>query len=339
VLEYATHLDPTMYEVHVASCVDDGTLLPAFEQTEVHLFVGSKHKQGGRLAILRDLKKYVREIRPDIIHTHLMSGDTVGYLLKRTFPSITWISTLHNTEYDRPWYYRAVWRFILQRADKIVAVSDGVKTYAEKTFHMLPERIIMIPNGIDTARWKHIDTKLFANIPYQLATIGRLEEQKGHTYLLDALASLPEQNWEYHLYGDGSLRDNLSKQAQDLGIASNICMHGNVDNLPEELATIDLVIQPSLWEGMSLTVMEAIAAGKPVLATFPAAEGILEDTNTGYIVSPADPQMLRVALERILSHTDEAIQIAKAGRKKALKDFDINKHIERIEKIYHSVLL
>lgn len=335
VLDYASRLDGGRFKVYVASCVDDGELLDAFSKTSATLFVGAKSRQGSRLAIWRELKKYIADKKPDIIHTHLFSADIVGYFLKKAFPHIYWISTQHNVEYNRPYIYRMIWEYVLKKADRVIAVSPAVADFAKEIFHILEDRLEMIQNGIDIARWKDIDgTSLFYTTPYQLACIGRLEEQKGHRFLLLALGELKKYKWELHLFGDGSLRKHLSLLADKLSIGDRVHFHGNVDDLPERMKHIDLVIQPSLWEGMSLTVMEAMTAGRPVLASEQSAEGIIVAGDTGYVVPARDKDMLRKELLDIFSNPDEARRIARRARAEALYRFDIQKNIEQISILY-----
>ena len=339
VLEYATHLDYKKFDMHVASAVAGGELLPLFEQTEASLVVAKHSGLFGRIQTLLRLKAYIKEVQPDIMHTHLLSGDGTGFLMSLFFPRIIWVSTMHNTQEYRPLLHRVFWKIALKRVNKVIAVSKNVETYVIKKFGVSKEKVTTIPNGIDLRAWKAISSNLlFDSKPYQFATVGRLEEQKGHTYLLDALAMLEHTHWEYHVYGDGSRAAQLKKQAERVGIANKVQFHGLVDDVPERLASIDLVIQPSLWEGMSLTVMEAMAASRPVLATEPAAEGILEHKKTGYVVPPQDADALARAVGDILDHTDEAVRVAKQGREKAEGTFDITKNVDTVEKLYQSLV-
>ena len=340
VLEYAKHLDTEKYNTIVASCVDDGELFAAFKRTPAAIFVGAKHKQVSLLAILRDLKKYIKKHKPDIIHTHLLSADVVGYKLKKAFPQVQWISTQHNVEHHRPWLYRAIWKRALKKADRVIAVSPTVEAFARGVFGVSADKLVMIPNGIDLSRWKDIDkAALFRTSPYQLASIGRLETQKGHSYALEALSKLKKHKWKYHIFGDGSLHQSLAMQASELGIASRVYLHGNVQDLPTKLRSVDLVIQPSLWEGMSLTIMEAMAAGRPVLATDAAAAGLIEHKHTGYVAKAGDVGSLQFALEAILSHADKAKSVAQAGREHALAEFGIERHVKSVADVYKNTVI
>lgn len=338
VLECARTLGPDQYEVHVASCVDDGELRPLFKRTPAHLFVGSKRDQGNRWQIWNALKQYIAHIKPDIVHTHLLSADVSGYLATRAFPHIRWISTLHNVEYHRAWYERVVWKQVLKNTDAVIVVSPLVAWYAREEFHIPEKKLHIIPNGIDLSRWNNIPTDtLFDAPPYQLASIGRLEEQKGHRFLLEALAGCGNLSWEYHLFGEGSLRSSLEARARTLGIAKQVRFHGTVDDVPERLASIDLVIQPSLWEGMSLTVMEAMAAGRPVLATGAAGAGIIADGSTGYVVPKGNVNALRDRLTQILTTPHDARVVAERGRVHAVASFGIETHVDRVKQLYQQI--
>ncbi|EKD66929.1 MAG: glycosyl transferase group 1 [uncultured bacterium] len=338
VLEYAVHLDHKEYDVSVASCVEDGELRPLVEKTGVDVCVGSRKLHGGRIGALRFVWKFLLQQKPDILHSHLISSDVFAFLYTRFYRQTRWVTTLHNVEHNRPWWYHIVWRFILKKADKIIAVSPVVASYAEKTFGLSSDDVQIVLNGIDLERWEPVaQVPVLQNSTMQIATIGRFEEQKGHTYLFDALVQIKDLDWQYHIFGDGSLRDVLEKKAKDLGIDERIIWHGVVSTLPDQLMKIDIVVQPSLWEGLSLTVMEAMAAGKILVTTDPAAEGLAKDKKTAYIVPVAHSDSLAIALRRIYTHKEEASTIATEGRSYAKNHFSFDAHLEALTAVYHSL--
>ncbi len=337
VLEYATHLDKNAYEVYVASCVRSGALEQLLRDTGVEVFNASRAQYGGRLGAWRALKKFLDDVQPDIIHSHLISSDVSAYLYKRKHPQVTWVSTLHNVEHNRPWWYHKVWQYILPKADQVVAVAPVVAQYAIDAFKLQKADVDIVLNGIDTKKWrKTSQAPVFASQTVHIATIGRFEEQKGHTYLLDALSKIQDSDWQYHTFGDGSLRAELEAQAKQLGIFERITWHGVVHDLPEQLTHIDVVVQPSLWEGLSLTVMEAMAAGRVLVASSTAAATLVEHDKTGYVFPVQDVEALKEILLDIVDKRAHAQDIARAGHTYAMDTFSLDTHMASLIKEYTS---
>ncbi len=338
-LLYAQGLDKTKFKITVASSVEDGSLRPLLEDTGVEIIVGSKKKYGNRWGVWKFLKQELTRIAPAIIHTHLLGADIIGYLWKRIHPEVIWISTAHNVEYNSPWIKRFLWKCILRQVDSVIAVSDAVAVYVCDHFQIPKEKITTVYNGIDVMHWKKIPFREFDPQNIQLGTIGRLEEQKGHYYMLRALAQIADVPWTYHVFGEGSLEQSLKREATRLGLSSRIIWHGQTDAIESAIATLDVIVQPSLFEGMSLVVLEALASGRVLIATDAAGEGIIQNGKTGIIVPSKDSDSLAVALRQLFSWSPTAYtKIAKQARADAIKRFDIAEHYRAIENVYDVVM-
>jgi len=339
VLEYAKRLDKNKYEVHVVSCVEDGDLRAEFEAISgVRIFVGSRSKHGGRWGAWKAVRSYLDSVKPDILHTHLLSSDTIAYLYKKkTKKPFKWISTLHNVEHNSPLLYKIVWRHVLHKVDRVIAVAPRVVEYAKHIFKVSESKVSLVLNGIDVGVWSKIAShKPFKNKDFTFATIGRLEKQKGHTFLLEALSQLSFDNWTYHVYGDGSLEAELKTQADKLGIGERVVWHGMTEQVHEEIKDVDLIIQPSLWEGLSLVVMEVMTAGRCVLTTDTGGEGLVDDEKTGFVVPHGESESLGERIEYICDNIKESGRVAKGAHDYALDHFAIQNNIDEVEKLYDS---
>jgi len=336
VWHYARLMNGTDFEIAVASCVEDGPFRAEFEKLGVRVWAGSRVRMGGRLGVWRELKKFTDGWQPEIVHTHLMAGDFFGYLLKRrSAGKIRWISTQHNVEFHTSWPRRLLWRIILPHADRVIAVAKKVRQYTMNNFGVQEEKIITVRNGVDLKNWIAISSAgLFRGDKLRLATIGRLEEQKGHIYLVRALAELKEINWSWDVFGDGSLSKLLESEAQRLGIADRIVWHGVVSAVYQKLDDIDVVIQPSLWEGLCIVVMEAMAAGKCVLASVPAGEELIDGGRTGMLVAEGDARALKDALQYLYSYPEIGRDMGARARETAREKFDIKNNVEEIKGLY-----
>jgi len=336
VLHYARLLDKDKYEIHVASCVEDGELREKFEKlNNIHVYVGSRTKDGGRLKAYGKLWQYTKDIQPDIIHTHILAADFFGFFVKlKLGKKIKWISTQHNVEASTSTLRKILWRFILKFADSVVAVSKSVEKFTIDNFKVKKEKCELLLNGIDTENWLKVPlNKLFTHDKIQLASVGRLWEQKGHTYLLQALSKL-NFVFELHLFGDGPLRERLELEAKNLQINDNIVWHGVTPNVVDYMRDIDIVIQASLWEGLSLVVMEMMSSGRVVVATPPAGEELMVDQKTGYLVPSKNSVKLAEKLVYIVENREEAKAVALEARKVAKENFDIMKNVQGLENIY-----
>lgn len=341
VYHYAKLLDKDKYDVHIASCVEDGEFLAQFVHLEnVHVYVGSKSHDGGRLATYFKLWKYVKKIEPDIIHTHLLSADFFGFLVKFFWhDKIIWLTTQHNLEKNTSALRKIFWRIILKKADKVITVSKGVEKFSLENFKIKKTKCVLLQNGIDIEKWLQIPmNKLFTHKKIQIACIGRFWKQKGHIYLLQALSEIKNFDYDLHLFGDGPLKNVLINKSKELGIYDKIIWHGVIPNLSDYLVDIDLVVQPSLWEGLSLVIMEMMAAGRPVITTVPAGRELLEDKVTGYIVPVKNSKKLAEVITYAVDNPKEVVQLAKDAREFAHKNFDIKKNVLGLENIYNDLL-
>src|SRR5439155_269751 len=164
-----------------------------------------------------------------------------------------------------------------------------------------------------------------------VGVIGRLEEQKGHVYMLEAwpsvLAEFPDAR--LLLVGDGSLRGALERRAQDLGIAASVRFAGFRSDVPRVLDALDVLALPSLYEGMPLTAIEASAMAKPVVAT--AVDGtpeVIREGRTGRLVPPRDVVALSRALRSVLRDPAAAPRMGSAGRDLVFNRFDLTRQVD-----------
>ena len=350
VLSYARALPKHGFQVAVASTRGapmsdrgvpterrDGELLKQFENCGARVMVARKNYW----QTLKALRALVKRWQPDIIHTHLFSADLSGYLLTRVLPllgggmeGVKWITTQHNQQAEAGVFRRLVWQKILRPADAVIAVSESVAKFCRG--FLLPERVMVIQNGIDLAPWLAVlNADLLAEPALRLGIIGRLERAKGHEVLLQALSKLSDTALVLHVIGDGRLQAMLKRTARQLGIAARVQWHGTVADVPTLLGAVDVVVQPSAWEGNSLAVMEAMAAGRVVIASPAAGDGLIEHGETGFI-APAEPRALADAIRQVSQHRDEARAMGQEARAYAEAHFSVQDHLKRLLQLYEA---
>jgi len=278
-------------------------------------------KRGFNPIGVRQINDYINYERIKMIHSHGYKGDIYSGLLHSR--NVIKISTVHGwsqeTEGLRMRIYEYINRKMLLRMDKVIAVS--YKLQCELTsLGLSNNKIRLIYNGIDVIQTKKSED--WASLRQQfgippeailLGAVGRLENIKGHLYLLEAIKILRGTNKMYHLAiaGDGPLREELTNYIHRHHLESCVTLLGFVERIHDFLSMIDVYIMPSLSEGMPLALLEAMSYSKPVVASAVGGinEVITHDKN-GILVSPADSDRLAIAIQDSLR---DATRMAKIG--------------------------
>ncbi|MGO0123314.1 glycosyltransferase family 4 protein [Desulfothermobacter acidiphilus] len=306
------------------------------------------------LAVLA-LRALLRRERFPLLHLHGFKAGLLGGMACCCLrPAPAQVLTVHNSLFwgegwrQRRWLFR-IESWLARRCFRIVAVSQALREELVRAFGLSPERIEVIPNGIDLtpyslgalppAIWSELD--LPAGVPL-VGTVARLVPQKGLFYLLEALALTPPEIRPMLLVvGDGPLRQELEEKARVLGLGERVRLVGYQppEEIPSILRSLDIFVLPSLSEGMPLAVLEAMAAGKPVIATRVGGipEAVLEG-ETGYLVPPGDSQALALALEKLLRSPDKARSMGAAGRRRAEELFSSRRMAQAVMGVYREAL-
>ena len=233
-------------------------------------------------------------------------------------------------------------------ADTYIAVSDAARTYTIEHSKVSPQKIITVYNGIDChepcreSTFSRSAVSLDEN-DIVLALIGRLHKQKGHRILLKALPLiLPEAPRTRVLFcGEGGEERHLRKiVARIWGLQTQVRFLGLVENAAQILPHIDILVLPSLWEGMPHVVLEAMAAGRPVVAS--KIEGIDElvvEGKTGLLFSPGDPRSLAEALLKLITNRELARNMGDAAREHVMKNFQLKKTVQETVHLYQELLI
>lgn len=261
---------------------------------------------------------------PDVIHAHnLFFFSTLAAVLLRRVLKRPLVTTLHVGSLRRlggasgfvaSSYERMLGRVIVRSSDRLIAVSNAVAGHALR-LGARPEAVTVISNGVDTARFRPGDGQPTG--AFRIACVGRLIFNKGPQYLVEAapkvLLARPEA--EFIFVGDGPLRPHLEKRARQLDVSHRTRFLGTRSDVASILRSCQVLVRPSLLEGMPLTVLEAMACGLPVVATpVSGTAELVRDGESGFLVPPADPDSLSRAILRLMG--DERLREAqgRAGR-------------------------
>lgn len=323
VFEYCRYFQQAGFEVAVASVVGGGELESEFNNLGISTFVGSKNKM---FSTYRGLKKFIKEFSPDIIHSNVFSADVVGFLFSA---SRQWLSTQHNVGDEYSFWRKIVLRFVLRFA-RVIAVSDSVKDFCIQKLGIKNSQIKIIKNGAQLKPFFESENTLFSVQYLRLASIGRIEKQKNHEFLLDILSEL-HIPFDLKIFGAGSLQSDLSKKIKKLNLDKKIKFMGNSANLARDLANVDVVLQPSLWEGRSLVIMESMASAKIILASPQAGADLIEDDETGFVLQ-LDKNIWQKKIKQIWQEKNK--EIGQKAREYAKNNFSIEQNLEELRKFY-----
>jgi glycosyltransferase involved in cell wall biosynthesis len=295
------------------------------------------------------LARAMRTDAIDLVHTHLFGDSLHGYLASLAAGRPPVVMTLHiGTEGLwglQPWGYRR----LLARCARAVACSESVRRSFEAVRDDAFPSPVVIPNGItlppadaSAADPGAVRRELGADgDELLLATIGRLAEQKGHRYLLSAVASLVRTRGvaaRLVVLGDGPLRGELERQAHAEGIADRVSFAGIRPDVLRLLGAIDAVVFSSLFEGLPVALLEAMATARCIVGT--DAPGIVEAVRPdreALIVPTRDAEALAEALYRVASDRALARRLGEAARRRFLAEFTAERMAERYQALYRDV--
>jgi glycosyltransferase involved in cell wall biosynthesis len=298
-------------------------------------------------AVAPALGAILRRIPFDVLHAHLPHGEVYGELALRAFPQKTLVISRHNDDRFRRWLpLRWVFSPSLRRAGRIIAISQAVRKFLEQVEGAAAEKVVVIPYGLDaeafgrSARPGALRREIGASSEPIVGFMGRLTRQKGVDVLLRAFAQVERRHPAARLIlaGDGPDRGALENLARSLGLRRATFLGWRSD-AADILAGADVLAMPSRWEGFGLVALEAMALGKPVVASrVSALPEIVVPEETGLLVTPGDPGALAEALLALLADRPRAERMGRAGKARALEEFPVERMAQRTAEVYHEVI-
>ncbi len=286
----------------------------------------------GLLALVREVERQLRAERIEVLCTHGYKPDVIGWLAaRRAGVKVVGVSRGWTGATWRVRTWEALDRRLLGRLDHVVAVSHAQAAKVRRAG--VPERrISVVQNAIDAGRFAHPDPAarqallgLFPKAPsLVVAAAGRLSPEKAFHDLVEAarqvLARQPDAG--FVLFGDGPLRAPLARQLQEAGLTGRFVLAGFRDDLDRLVPAADLFAQSSLTEGLPNVILEAAAAGVPVVAT--AVGGtpeVVQDGEGGLLVPPGQPDALAAGLSALLADRPRRLELGRRARHRVLAHF------------------
>jgi glycosyltransferase involved in cell wall biosynthesis len=345
VLNLVRHLPPR-FEPMVACIHEAGPIGEEIRRTGVPFHVlGLTPGVARPLDVLR-LQTALQAMAPTIVHTFLLTGSLYGRFAAMMSGVPIVIGTEVNVyENKRPLHARME-RWLMRGTDAVIASAASVKDYYVTQVEADPEKVEVIYNAVD---WAQLQTTMTRDefrksvgVPVDAPAAGiiaRLTEQKAHRVLFDAMTRPELSALHLIVVGDGELRDDLRSRVDALGLAGRVHFLGARRDLGNVLAAIDIFAMPSYWEGLPLSMVLAMGAGLPVVASRVAGiPEVVNDRVSGLLVDPGNAEQLARALAALVEDPSLRGQLGDEARKFVTPRFGVDGYVNSIVSLYDRLL-
>lgn len=343
-------------------CLDSGEFVRNFTECGIDV-IDLKEKGLLNFKILFKLKKILKDINPDIVHTHLNKADFYGRVAAKLCGVKHIFSTCHNysshhegADINTISLFDRIDNAVIKYTDSyIVAISEIVKRFILNRDGNFKSRTEVIYNGIDISKESYVTNEdsrralrkilNLKNDDFVILISGRLEKQKGHSFFIKSMQNIlkSKKNIKLLIIGDGNLKGEIQNLITELDLNEYIILAGFQKNTEEYIEICDMVAVPSLWEGFGLVILEGMIKRKPVLASNTGGiPEIISDGINGILFESENEKSLQekfLDLYESIRESKNEIDIIKYNALNILKDkFDISKNSELYRHLYYSKL-
>ncbi|MCM8812070.1 MAG: glycosyltransferase [Candidatus Omnitrophica bacterium] len=297
----------------------------------------------------RRVKQALAQSRPQIVQTWLFTADLYGRLAARRAGVPHIVSTVRSVEPDKPLHYVWADRFLKRWTDRFIVNARAVGDVLRSREGVGSQKISVIYNGLDPALFSPCgangsfrrEIQVQADVPL-IGIVGRLAPVKDHETFLQA-ASLVLRNAPEALFlivGDGDRKERLEKLAVDLGIQKSVRFFQSRQELAGLYGALDLLAVSSVYEGCSNVILEAMAAGKPVVATAVGGNPeLVVPEETGLLVPPKKPQKLAAAIQRLIADPALRRRMGERARRRVEEEFTLQRMVQQTLLVYEELHL
>ena len=340
----ASHLDSKRFESHVVVLTHSGPLEAQLRSSGVHVHVVGKRFKADPTALLR-LTRLLKSIRPDIVQTWLFAANSYGRLAAARAKVPVVIASERCVDPWKGWLHHRIDRWLLRYTSALSTNSPGVVDFYSKhhipgdMFRVVPNAILPPPPAITKSEFF---TRL--NIPprkFVVIAVGRLWPQKGYPELIWASellrVVLDNQVWLV-IVGDGPEREKLMRLRDHYGSKDSVRFVGHRSDAQQLLTASDLLWNGSLYEGQSNTILEAMSAGVPCLATdIPGNRDLIVHDKTGILYPQGDVGRLARESFKLLSNLDMLKSFQQENRIRVAEEFSLERMIQGYEQLYEQL--
>jgi glycosyltransferase involved in cell wall biosynthesis len=338
-----TRIDRLRYDLSVVA-LSPGSAIRKLQKTGIPVLVIDDPDDAIAVGALA---AHLAEVRPDVIHNHMYRAELVGTRAAIALGEIGHrrpyvVSTVHSSRV-RAAEDREQLKRLTPEMGRLIAVSTSIqRKIADEGRDLVP--VSLIYNGVDLDRYDHQEPCCTLRDEYGMepgsqivGVVARLEPEKGHPTILDAWPLVLREVPDAYLMiiGEGSRREALEQQAYDLRTGHRVVFTGRRDDVPAVTAALDVAVLPSYREAQGLSILEAMALSRPVVASnVGGIPEMIKDGVTGLLVPPADPPALAAAISRLLRDHSYADTIGRAGHDLVHERFCIEHMVSAVQEIY-----
>jgi sugar transferase (PEP-CTERM/EpsH1 system associated) len=341
VVKVVNGLDRARVRSSICSTVPATHSVRELVSTDVPVFE-LQRRAGNDPRLVADLYRLFRRERPGVVHTHAW-GTLIEGLIAARLARVPYVIHGEHGTLQLKGYQARIQRWAWNRTTQVLSVSRRLADRMAETTGVDPSRIQTIQNGVDCERFsprhRMAGRARLALPPETLAigTAGRLVPVKNQVSLIEAFGRLRAAGVHFRGYiaGDGPLRSELESKITALGLEDHVQLLGHCEDLQQILAGLDIFVLPSRSEGMSNTILEAMASGTPVVATnVGGAEELVAHEQTGLLVPAEDSAALTRALVRMQTDDGRRRAMGRAGRMLTETTFSIRRMVREYEHLY-----
>lgn len=335
VLQLLNYLAAWRHQNHLL-CHPDGLLWAAATKAKIRT-IPARIRNDLDMRSVPFLRRLIRREKYDIVHFHTKRAHALTLCLGHVCPEVRFVVT-RRMDYPvtNNWYHRYLYN---RRVDGVVALSQKIANVLVAG-GVLRENIRVIYTGVEPDQFQTAQCPNRNVRELVVGTVAVLAERKGHRFLLEAAAQLKRQGLRirYRFAGEGPEREPLQAITRKLGLQQDVTFEGFVSDVANFLSGIDISVLPSLYEGMGVAVLEAMAAAKPVIASrVGGIPELVDDGVTGFLVSPGDPTALAAAMTRLISQKGLIDEMGIRGRDRVQQRFTMEQTAKEVENYYYEL--
>lgn len=332
--DYVLHCERNE-NIVVTLVASDSFITKTLEKQKVRVIdLGLKNKYRF-FAALRGLSRIIQAEKPDIVHGHLFPSQYYLAFLKRFFRKTPFLFTEHSTKNKRrekkvllpleKWSYSVF--------DRVISIGEVTRTELEK-IHSSPKNVVVY-GGIDSRKYRKERQEI-----YDFILVGSLRgNEKGVDIFLTALSMMKDSFQKAVILGDGVMRGELTAMRDRLGLKEQVDFLGNVGNVEDYLCQAKVFVLPSRWEGLPISIMEAMFAKTPIIASrVGGIPEIVPDRECAYLFEAEDAKGLRDAMQELLDHREMREGLARNAFDRASGIFTLEAYTRRMDDLYDQVI-
>jgi sugar transferase (PEP-CTERM/EpsH1 system associated) len=334
------------FSISVACLVESGHLTEMMRDRGADAFMVPPMVPAASMIYPRHLVKLIRGRMCDVVHTHSGCWSKVAIACFMA-GGVPLVYTEHGRPHPDPWSNRVLDRIAVRWTDRVVAVGDSLNRYLVEQVGLPSEKVMTIYNGIDTVRFQPLNERaqVRAELGYGdenvvIGIVARLAPVKNHQYLLRAFgkARASCEHARLLIIGGGNLRSEHEGLAHELELAEYVRFLGDREDVPRLLNACDLATLSSLSEGISLTILEAMSTGLPVVATDVGGNGaIVSNGRNGYLVPLEDDEVYADRLRQLIRDGQKRQALGNQARQDVISNWSHTRMVSEYEQLYEGL--